>query len=409
MAKKLKDEVQEPGAKRLSDKYYEPGEITWDLRPGWNDLPHIVEDDGGDEREPNIPWWQNSPIYNETPYDGVDDPEDVAWDTYTPSPTDYSKRTSSSQEYFDLISRMGGSPNGGTNGNKGDKGDDGKTPVVNQGNADLTTAMAYLQQMQGMIDGIDLDKFKFDLNGEELYQQYRDQYLRNGRLAMMDTMGQAAGLTGGYGSSYAQNAGQQAYQGYVNELNAVVPQVYDRAYQRWGDEQDLKLRKYQLMADQYGRILDQEDRDDTRQYNADKLASEEEIARIKADQAENESIRKANADREAALIKSGSFTYGPDRELLYIGDYRANDDGTYSYAGNDVEDIHGIPSTTIDRKVEDAIENWISTAGASFPYFIEQKNGRKIMLDRLVEENKWDEVQKQYALKHINDILSTGE
>jgi hypothetical protein len=32
-------------------------------------------------------------------------------------------------------------------------------------------------------------------------------------MAMMDTMGKAAGLTGGYGSPYAQQVGQQAYQG----------------------------------------------------------------------------------------------------------------------------------------------------------------------------------------------------
>ena len=42
--------------------------------------------------------------------------------------------------------------------------------------------------------------------------------MKNGRLAMMDSMGRAAALTGGYGSSYAQSAGQQAYQKQMDSL-----------------------------------------------------------------------------------------------------------------------------------------------------------------------------------------------
>lgn len=401
MAKKLKDEVQEPGKTSASNGTFRNG-AEWFTTKFPEETAEIY-DDGGDEREPNVPWWQNSPIYNETPYD-ADDPEDVAWDTYTPSPTDYSKRTSPSQEYFNLISRMGGSPNGGTNGNKGDKGDDGKTPIVNQGNADITPAMAYLQQMQGMIDGIDLDKFKFDLNGEELYQQYRDQYLRNGRLAMMDTMGQAAGLTGGYGSSYAQNAGQQAYQGYVNELNAVVPQVYDRAYQRWGDEQDLKLRKYQLMADQYGRLLDQEDRDYTRQYNADKLAAQERESQRKYDYDTAKLEYDAAKDKEAALIKSETWEYGPDGTPIYTGNYRANGDGTYSYAGGSGEEelIDGISTTEISDKVYDMIKSLNESRGAAPLSMVDVY----AVADRLAAENKWNNKQRSKAIEYIKYVLS---
>ena len=63
------------------------------------------------------------------------------------------------------------------------------------------------------------EDFSYDLNGDMLYQQYKDQYTTQGKLAMMDTMGQAAAMTGGYGNSYAQTAGQQAYQGYLQQLN----------------------------------------------------------------------------------------------------------------------------------------------------------------------------------------------
>ena len=67
---------------------------------------------------------------------------------------------------------------------------------------------AYTSQWAGKadaaLDAIGSRKaFSYDLNADALYRQYRDQYIRQGRRAMEDTMGAAAGLTGGYGNSYA--------------------------------------------------------------------------------------------------------------------------------------------------------------------------------------------------------------
>ena len=50
--------------------------------------------------------------------------------------------------------------------------------------------------------------FSYDLGADPMYRQYREQYQSAGRLAMENTMGAAASLTGGYGSSYSQQAGQ---------------------------------------------------------------------------------------------------------------------------------------------------------------------------------------------------------
>lgn len=71
---------------------------------------------------------------------------------------------------------------------------------------------------------------------DDLYKMYRDQYMRQGNLAMRDTMGNAAALTGGYGNTYASAAGQQAYDNYVAQLNNKALDFYDRAYQRYADE-----------------------------------------------------------------------------------------------------------------------------------------------------------------------------
>lgn len=94
-------------------------------------------------------------------------------------------------------------------------------------------------------------KFSYDLNGDALYQQYKDKFINQGRLAMADTMGQASAMTGGYGSSYAVTAGNQAYQSHLQNLNDIVPQLYQMAYDRYTQEgQDLK-DKYSILNNMY--------------------------------------------------------------------------------------------------------------------------------------------------------------
>lgn len=104
------------------------------------------------------------------------------------------------------------------------------------------------------------EKFSYDLNGDAMYQQYADQYVTKGKMASMDTMGQAAALTGGYGNSYAQNVGQQAYQAYLQQLNEVVPELYGMALDQYNQEGQNLYNQAALMAQQedqdYGRYMD---------------------------------------------------------------------------------------------------------------------------------------------------------
>lgn len=104
------------------------------------------------------------------------------------------------------------------------------------------------------------EKFSYDLNGDALYQQYKNQYITQGQQAMMDTMGQAAALTGGYGNSYAQSVGQQTYQGYLQELNNKVPELYQLALDQYNREGEDLYNQYSLYADrentEYGKYRD---------------------------------------------------------------------------------------------------------------------------------------------------------
>ena len=62
-------------------------------------------------------------------------------------------------------------------------------------------------------------------------------------------MGKAAALTGGYGNSYAQTVGQQAYNSYLQQLNSVVPELYQLAYDRYLEETDALEKKYALLRE----------------------------------------------------------------------------------------------------------------------------------------------------------------
>lgn len=84
-----------------------------------------------------------------------------------------------------------------------------------------------------------------------MYRQYREQYQSAGRLAMENTMGAAASLTGGYGSSYSQQAGQQAYNVYLQKLNEVVPELYAQARSQYD-------REGSALSERYARISSRE-------------------------------------------------------------------------------------------------------------------------------------------------------
>lgn len=176
-----------------------------------------------------------------------------------------------------------------------------------QGNAP-TYPGTYDAQLVDMYNAIvNRDPFKYDLNADMLYQQYAQQYVNKGRLAMMDTMGQAAGLTGGYGSSYGQMVGQQAYNSYLQELNNMIPEFYDRAYQQYADEGDWLLNQYKLLGDlsdtEYARYSDD--------YN--RWLNERDYAQDLADQAysrgykEFEDRYNRGLDDAAFRAKVGDF------------------------------------------------------------------------------------------------------
>lgn len=124
---------------------------------------------------------------------------------------------------------------------------------------------------QAIMDKIlNREQFSYDLNGDALYQQYKDKYTQQGKLAMQDAMGQAAAMTGGYGSSYSAAVGNQAYQASLQNLNDVIPELYQMALDKYNQEgQDLynqygmlsddRSMEYGMWGDKYNKLVSDRD------------------------------------------------------------------------------------------------------------------------------------------------------
>lgn len=137
---------------------------------------------------------------------------------------------------------------------------------------------------------------------------------------MQDTMGQAAALTGGYGSTYGEQVGQQAYNAYLQNLNDIVPQLQQQAYQRYQDEGTDLYNQYSLVKGRedtdYGRYRDTvsdyySDLSDARSaYNSERSLDQSQWATMLdywAQKANNENAAylQALAAEQAAAKKSG--------------------------------------------------------------------------------------------------------
>lgn len=104
-----------------------------------------------------------------------------------------------------------------------------------------------IKDLYGQITG--RQPFAYDVDGDALYQQYKDRYIQNAKQGMKDTMGQAAALTGGYGSSYAQGVGQQRFDETMRGLTDLIPTLEQSAYQKYRDQGDALRQQYTMLND----------------------------------------------------------------------------------------------------------------------------------------------------------------
>ena len=211
----------------------------------------------------------------------------------------------------------------------------------------------YQSQWAGKLDELmnsimNREKFSYDLNEDALYQQYKDKYIQQGKLAMADTMGQAAAMTGGYGNSYAQSVGQQAYNAHLDELNDIVPELYAMALDRYNREGQELYNQYGMLSDRenldYGRYRDTvSDFLTERDYLAGRFDSERDYDYSKHIDNRNFEYGKWADDRTFDYSK-----YSADRGLAY-DQYATDKNISYEEYRNAIEDAY--------RKDRDRIED----------------------------------------------------
>lgn len=168
----------------------------------------------------------------------------------------------------------------------------------------------WYQQMQAIWDKINnREPFDFQADKDGLMRQFRDIYTRNGQRAMEDTMGKAAGLTGGYGSSYAESVGQQQYNEYMQQLNDRALDIYDRQRSAYDQETQDLFDRYSIAMQQYGR-----DYDEGRDRLSDERYGDELDYQRQQDEYSKQQTAQADArDLALMMIQTGSV---PDDEML---------------------------------------------------------------------------------------------
>lgn len=102
--------------------------------------------------------------------------------------------------------------------------------------------------------------FSYNPYDDDLYEFYRQQYIREGERAMEDLLGELSATTGGVASSYAVSAAAQARENYNRKLTDKIPQLYEDAYERYIDgieKDETTLKLLQALSDgEYDRYLD---------------------------------------------------------------------------------------------------------------------------------------------------------
>lgn len=252
----------------------------------------------------------------------------------------------------------------------------------------------WASQLDGLMSQImNREKFSYDMNADALYQQAKDMYTNQANMGMQNAMAQASALTGGYGSSYGQMVGQQAYAQQMQGLNNMLPELYQNALNQYINEGNELYNRYNMVANQenldYGRY-----RDSMNDY----LAERDYLNSIYNTEAERDYNR---------YLDERNYTYQTDRDAIADSRYEqewaaseeqrlhdnAYQDKLFDYNASRDEAADAQWREQFEYgKAQDALaqENWYK----QFEYAQEQ--------DRLAQEN-WN---KQFEYGKEQDALA---
>ena len=253
--------------------------------------------------------------------------------------------------------------------------------------------------------------FKYDINGDTLFQSYKDVLTQQAKQAQLNAQGNAAALTGGYGNSYGAAAGAQAYQQQILPLYERIPEFAQMARQNYDNDQ---LNRYKAL----GALQDAENteynryRDTVGDYNAD-LDRAREDARYADETGYARYMDLLNYWQGQAGAENADYLAGVDN------DYR---DRVLAEQMRSTAADEDYRNRTLDWNMQTdardfaAQQEWNEKNFQQSQYEFEQ--GNKLDWANLEEKQRQfdadlSEEQRQYnqkvAIAYVTDILANGQ
>lgn len=177
----------------------------------------------------------------------------------------------------------------------------------------------YLPQIEAAINRI--NNWSYDPLQDASYQALAKVYGARGNLAAKNSLADAAALNGGYGSSYAVSAAQQARNQYNQELASLVPQLEQASYERQQNSLNALMDLDNML---YSRFSDDENRRlQGKQFGLDVAGYNEGNKQYAADYGLK--VFDTNTQNQLAKANFGLDTWQANRNDYWTGkNYKAD-------------------------------------------------------------------------------------
>ncbi len=237
----------------------------------------------------------------------------------------------------------------------------------------------YAQRIAQQLESIlGRDPFRYDYESDPVWQAYKKEYTREGRRASQDALANAALMTGGIPSSYANTAAQQAGNYYAAQLGDKIPELFQQAYGRWMDEgntmmdnmnllRGLSNEDYARWGDDFGRAMDV--------MNAERGLYNDAYGRHRDDVGDWENDRNFGYNQYLDALsqwnRDRDFGYGQYRDN--VGDWRDSRNFDYDRYRDSVGDWRDSRNFDYDRW-RDQMGDWRNDRDFGYDQWRDQMN-----------------------------------
>lgn len=174
------------------------------------------------------------------------------------------------------------------------------------------------------------EKFSYDYETDPVYLAYKSIYDKKGELAYDRALAKNSLKTGGLENSNAKSAAMQAMGYYNSQLAAMIPELYNAAYERYYKDEQNKLNR---IKDSYGFIKERENRDYGR--HLDRLSHEGDMRNYLSDITEKEKDRIF--DRETSEARD-QLDYEIQKEKLAQANRKNSQSILYKLLRDSIDD-----------------------------------------------------------------------